>query len=87
MAVPYPGESGISGASIGSNGSTPNGDFQENAPLIPLTSGEENVLRKWLAQIGEDDMEMVLANCQNDPEHKAYCLGRATENESHYRKG
>ena len=44
-----------------------------------MTPSEEGGVRIWLAQIGEADVEMVLDNCRNDPEHKAYCLGRARE--------
>jgi hypothetical protein len=59
LAVPQLSKSGISGVSIGSNGSTPNGDSQENSPVIALTLEEEGVLRRWLAQIGEADVEML----------------------------
>ena len=48
----------------------------------PLSTGEEQAVRRWLDHIHETDhdtIEMVLEQCRTDPEAKAYFLKRAGE--------
>ena len=72
-AVPQQAKSGISGPSIGSNGS---------APHAVLPEIEEIAIREWLAYIEEADPEIiaeVVGKCRADPGARAYFLGRSEE--------
>lgn len=66
-------QSGISGPSIGSNGS---------APDAVISEIEEATIRAWLTHMGETDPDIiaeVLDKCRADMQAQAYFLRRAEE--------
>ncbi len=72
-AAPQQAGSGISGPSIGSNGSSPE---------VALPEIEEATIREWLAYIEETDPEtiaQVLNKCRTHTGARAYFLRRAKE--------
>lgn len=51
---------------------------QGNGKASSSSSGAwEEVLRAWIASLGEDDPEPVIEQCRRDPEAKAYFLRQA----------
>ena len=85
-AVREPGESEISRASIGSNGSAPAAGLREieaaNKATVPMTPSEELAIRAWLAHIEETDPAIIadlLDKCRTDADTRAYFIRRAGE--------
>lgn len=81
-AVPEPGESENSGASIGSNGSAPVAALREIEANRPMTAIEESAIRAWLAHIEESDEAIIthlLNRCQQDAEARDHFIRQAAE--------
>lgn len=49
---------------------------------LPLTTAEENLIREWLAFIGETDVQMIndcLLRSERMPDVRRYFIGRAVD--------
>lgn len=80
------GESRISRASIGCNGSSPMDDFREinDAAEIThsMTAAEEAAIRTWMTHINEIDTVIiadVLGRCHKDAKARDYFIRRVSE--------
>lgn len=81
-AVPQPGDSESSGASIGSNGSAPVAASWEIEAESQMTADQESTIRSWLAQIEETDEAIIahaLNRCRQDVEARDYFIRLASE--------